>query len=262
MAAAANINANQITMNSDVGGIAAIGLSYNGNPASLPAATITSTAPWKGTLGISASGFSQDINQTTLWGGGSYLGALSGDTGTYTGTLTPDGTTFRLGTGQGTIRIGRSLTGVGNGVQIGLSMTGDVGRADQVVNNSGGTVQFDVPMTYGGATVVQTAAALRISASNATTGIGVITLNGGTLQGDSLNSNFRMIAPLTISNTIELTADSTIQMQNYAGDFHLAGAVNLGSGSTGVVRPVEYGRGPRGWRSQQCGPTLLGWRYQ
>ena len=109
------------------------------------------------------------------------------------------------------------------------------------MNNAGGVAQFDVPMTYGGATVIQTSGALRISASTATMGIGAITLNGGVLQGDSLNSNFRGIAPLTISNTIELTADSTIQMQNNAGDFRLAGPVNLGSGSTGIVRQLTVG---------------------
>lgn len=242
LAAPSNINGSQLTMNSDHGGIASLGMTFVADPATaLPAFTVNSTAPWKGTLGIGAVGFSKDINQSTLWGGGSYLGALVGDTGVYTGTLTPDGTTFRLGTGQGTIRIAKPLTGASNSVQIGISMTGDVGRADQAVNNAGGVAQFDVPMTYGGATVIQTSGALRISASTATTGIGAITLNGGVLQGDSLNSNFRGIAPLTISNTIELTADSTIQMQNNAGDFRLAGPVNLGSGSTGIVRQLTVG---------------------
>ncbi|MBX7209625.1 MAG: autotransporter-associated beta strand repeat-containing protein [Verrucomicrobiaceae bacterium] len=241
LAASSNINASQVTMNSDLGGIGGIGMSYVANPTSLPVMTINSSAPWKGTLGIGAVGFSQNIDQGTLWGGGAYLGALLGDTGIYTGTLTPDGTTFRLGTGQGTIRIDSPLTGASNSVQVGLSMTGDVGRADQAVNNAGGTVQFDVPMTYGGATVLQTNGALRISATTATTGIGAITLNGGILQGDSLVSNFRGIAPLSIANTIELTADSTIQMQNNAGDFRLAGPVNLASGSTGVVRQLTVG---------------------
>jgi len=64
--------------------------------------------------------------------------------------------------------------------------------------------------------------------------------NGGVLQGDSLNSNFRMSAPLTIAgNTIELAHDSTIQMQNNAGDFRLTGALNLGSGSTGAAAAVD-----------------------
>lgn len=241
IAAPTNVNASQVTVNSDLGGISGIGLTFVTDPTTLPAITINSSAPWKGTLGIGAVGFSQNINQSTLWGGGSYLGALLGDTGVYTGTLIPDGTTYRLGTGQGTLRVASPLTGGGNSVQIGLSMAGDVGRADQAVNNSGGTVQFDVPMTYGGATVINTNAALRISAVTATTGIGAITLNGGVLQGDSNVSNFRGIAPLTIGNAINLTADSTIQMQNQAGDFRLTGPVNLAAGSSGVVRQLNVG---------------------
>lgn len=241
LAAPSNINASQLTMNSDHGGIASLGLTFVTNPTTLPAITVNSSAPWKGTLGIGAVGFSQNIDQSTLWGGGSYLGALLGDTGVYTGTLTPDGATYRLGTGQGTLRVASPLSGAGNGVQIGLSMTGDVGRADQAVNNAGGTVQFDVPMTYGGATIINTSAALRISAATATTGIGAITLNGGILQGDSVVGQLRGLAPLTIGNTIELTADSTIQMQNNGSDFHLAGPVNLGSGSTGIVRQLTVG---------------------
>jgi len=67
LAAATNINANQLTATSDLGGIAAIGLSYNGNPTALPALSVTSTAPWKATLALSGVGFSQNVNQATLW---------------------------------------------------------------------------------------------------------------------------------------------------------------------------------------------------
>jgi autotransporter-associated beta strand protein len=241
LAAPTNVNPGQVTAISDLGGISAIGMSFVADPTTLPAMSISSTAPWKGTLGLSAVGFSQNIDQSTLWGGGSYLGAMLGDTGVFTGTLTPEGTTYRLGTGQGTLRVASPLTGAGNGVQIGLSMTGDVGRANQTVNNSGGTVQFDVPMTYGGPTLIELNSALRISATTATTGIGAITLNGGILQGDSNVSNFRGIAPLSIANAINLTADSTIQMQNQAGDFRLTGPMNLAPGSTGVVRQLNLG---------------------
>ncbi len=242
LAAATNLNAGQVTMNSDHGGISILGLSFVGHPATLPAMTVASSAPWKGTLGISAAGFSLNIDQATLWGGGSYLGASIGDTGTFTGVLSPDGGVFRLGTGQGTIRIASPLTGAGNSVQVGVSMTGDAtGRADQVVNNSTGTAQFDVPMSYGGATIIHTGGALRVSATNAATALGPITLNGGTLQGDSLVSNFRMIAPLSIGNAINLTADGIVQMQNNAGDLRLTGNVSLAPGSIGAVRVLTVG---------------------
>lgn len=241
IAAPSNLNPGQLTLNSDLGGIAALGLTFVADPATLPTFSISSTASWKGTLGISAVGFSRSLDQSTLWGGGVYLGSLLGDTGTFTGPLAPDGSTFRLGTGQGTIRIASPLGGAGNSAQIGVSMTGDVGRADQTVNNSGGTVQFDVPMTYGGATIINTNAALRLSATNATSGLGPITLNGGTLQADSVVGQLRMIAPLTIGNAITMAADGTIQMQNNASDAHFTGALNLGPGSTGVVRTLTVG---------------------
>ncbi len=241
LASPANLNAGQLTLNSDLGGISALGITFVADPATLPAFSLSSTAPWNGTLGISAAGFSRDINQSTLWGGGTYLGALLGDTGTFTGTLTPNGSTYRLGTGQGTIRIARTLGGAGNSVQIGVSMNGDVGRADQTVNNGGGTVQFDVPMSYGGNTTINTGGALRLSATTAASALGPITLNGGILQPDSGVGQLRMIAPLTIGNAINFTADGTIQMQNNASDARLTGSLNLGPGSTGVVRTLTVG---------------------
>ena len=241
LAAATNINPGQLTVNSDYGAISGIGMTFVADPAALPAFTLSSGAPWKAVLGISAAGFSQNVNQATLWGGGTWLGSMLGDSGTFTGTLTPAGSTYRLGTGQGTLRVASSLTGSGNSVQIGVSMTGDAGRADQAVNNSGGTVEFDVPMTYGGATVINTNASLRVSASNALSALGAITLNGGTLQFDSTAGQLRMIAPLAISNALNMSADGTIQMQNNAGDARLTGALRLAPGSTGVVRTFTVG---------------------
>lgn len=238
IAAPSNLNAGQLTLNSDLGGISMLGLTFVADPTTLPPVSLSSTAPWKGALGISAVGFSQDIDQSTLWGGGAYLGAPLGDTGVFTGTLSPDGTTYRLGTGQGTLRIASSLGGAANSVQIGVSMTGDVGRADQAVNNAGGTVQFDVPMAYGGPTIINTNGALRLSATNALSGSTPIVLNGGILQPDSLVGQLRMIAPLAISSPITMAADGIIQMQNNASDARFTGALSLGPGATGVVRTL------------------------
>lgn len=240
LAAATNINAGQVTLNSDLGGISGIALSYVGDPAALPALTSNTSAPnWRAYLGISAVGFNQNIDQSTLWGGNVYLGATVGDTGVYTGTLTPaTGNKFLLGTGQGTIRIAAPLTGASNSAIIGLSMTGDVGRADQAVNNSGGSVQYDVPMTYGGDTIVHINTNLRFSANNAASGIGAITLNGGNLRPEPNIGEIRMNAPLTLTNTINLTADSVVGFSNNASTFRLGGVVNLANGSSGVARQL------------------------
>ncbi len=230
LAAPTNINvADQVTLNSDLGGISSIGLSYVGDPTLLPNVTVNSTAAgWKGALGIGAVGFSQNIDQSTLWGGDVYLASMLGDTGIYTGTLAPtaDGR-FLLGTGQGTLRIASSLTGANRAV-IGVSMAGDdLGRASQVVNNSGGTVQYDVPMTYSGTTTINPNNQLRVSDRNALDGTGDIILNGGILQADSTVGQLRMIAPLTIGNNFVLTADSSINIQNNASDLRLTGTISL-----------------------------------
>ena len=255
LAAPTNINAGQLMLNSDLGGISSIGLSYVGDPTLLPAVTVNSTAAgWKGALGIGAVGFSQNIDQSTLWGGDVYLASILGDTGIYTGTLSPttDGR-FLLGTGQGTLRIASPLTGANRAV-IGVSMTGDdLGRAAQVVNNSGGTVQYDAPMTYTGTTTINPNNQLRVSDRNALVGTGDIILNGGTIQADSTVGQLRMIAPLTIGNNFVLTADSSINIQNNASDLRLTGTISLAPGSAGVVRQIFFGVDQPGGAANNAG---------
>ncbi|MBL9115696.1 MAG: autotransporter-associated beta strand repeat-containing protein, partial [Verrucomicrobiaceae bacterium] len=88
LAAPSNVNNGQVTINSDHGGIATIGQLYVADPATtLPTMSINSSAPWKVAFAIGAVGFSQDINQSTLFGGNTYLGAALGYTGIYTGNL-------------------------------------------------------------------------------------------------------------------------------------------------------------------------------
>lgn len=94
LAAPTNINAGQVTLNSDHGGVSYLGQLYVADPATtLPAFTVNSSAPWKGAFGV-AVGFSVDIDQTTLFGGNAYLGAPLGYTGIYTGTLTSSASGF------------------------------------------------------------------------------------------------------------------------------------------------------------------------
>ncbi|MBL9115287.1 MAG: autotransporter-associated beta strand repeat-containing protein, partial [Verrucomicrobiaceae bacterium] len=88
LAAPSNVNNGQVTINSDHGGISTIGQLYVADPATtLPTMSINSSAPWKVAFAIGAVGFSQDINQSTLFGGNTYLGAALGYTGIYTGNL-------------------------------------------------------------------------------------------------------------------------------------------------------------------------------
>ena len=244
LAAPTNINASQVTLNSDLGGISGISLSYVGDPTALPTITVNSTAPWKGFFGIGSIGYSLNFDQsgTGLWGGNVYLGSAHAETGIFTGTLTPNASNqFLFGGGQGTVRIARPLTRASNSAVIGLSMSGDVGRADQTVNNSFIVAEYDVPMTYGGSTTINTNAFLRVSAREATTGIGDLTLNGGFIQPDSGVGQARLVTPLVIPNNIILNQDSSIQMQNVTSDVRLTGNIILGAGQTGVVRQLNIG---------------------
>lgn len=257
LAAPTNINASQVTVNSDIGGISTIGQLYVADPATtLPAITVNSTAPWKAGFAIGAVGFSQDIDQSSLFGGDTYLGGALGYTGIYTGNLTPAASGYLLGTSQGTLRVAKPLTGTANAV-IGISMTGTSSRADQVVNNSGGTVQFDTAMSYSGNTILNLNSLLRISAKNALTGTGNLVLAGGQLRADPNSGQNRMIAPISISNTVVMTADSTIQMENSAYDFRIGGNIQLAPGSTGVVRTLAIGSDQPGAAANLAGMVYL-----
>jgi autotransporter-associated beta strand protein len=257
LAAPTNINASQVTVNSDIGGISTIGQMYVADPATtLPAITVNSTAPWKAGFAIGAVGFSQDIDQSTLFGGDTYLGGALGYSGIFTGNLTPAASGYLLGTSQGTVRIAKPLTGTANAV-IGISMTGTSSRADQVVNNSGGVVQYDTAMSYSGNTILNPGPLLRISAKNALTGTGNLVLAGGQLRADPSSGQNRMIAPISISNTVVMTADSTIQMENSAYDFRIGGNLQLAPGSTGVVRTLAIGSDQPGAAANLAGMVYL-----
>jgi autotransporter-associated beta strand protein len=259
VAAPANVAPGQLTVNSDHGGISGVGMTWVGNPADIPV-TVNSTAPWKGYLGISAAGFDYDLDQSAsgLWGGGVYLGAPLGDTGTYTGNLTPTASgQFLLGTGQGAVRIAKPLTGAGNSAVIGVSMTGGASRADQVVNNSGGAINYDVPMTYGGNTIIHSNISLRLTANNAINGTGDIILNGGILRHDTTTGQLRLIQPISVPNKIVMTGDSTIQMDDNPTDFRIGGNIELAPGSTGVVRTLVVGAGQTGGAANNAGILYL-----
>lgn len=257
LTAPTNIDANQVTVNSDLGGIATIGQFYVGDPAALPAMTVNSTASHFGvSLALGAVGYSQDIDQSTLFGGNTYLGGVLGHTGIFTGNLTPAAAGYLLGGSQGTIRIASPLTG-GSDAIIGISMTNTGSRADQFVNNSGGVVQFDTAMSYTGDSIVNPGPLLRLSANNALNNTGNVILAGGQLRADSNSGQNRMIAPISLSNTVIMTADSTIQMENSAYDFRIGGNLQLAPGSTGVVRTLAVGADQPGGAANNAGILYL-----
>lgn len=260
LAAPTNLNAGQLKLNSDFGGLSGISQLYVGAPGALPAFTGTSNAPWRGFYGIGAVGYDINIDQAALataWGGRVSLGAPLGYTGIYTGELSPAaGGQFLFAGGQGGLRIARPLTG-NNSVVAGISMTGDASRADQVLNNASVTLQFDVPMTYTGNTVLNPSALLRVSAKNALTGTGDLILSGGQLRVDSSSGQNRMLAPISINNNVVMTADSLIQMENSNYDMRLGGSISLAPGSTGVVRTLSIGTDQAGADRNNAGMVYL-----
>ncbi len=257
LAAPSNINAGQVTMRSDHGGISYIGQLYVADPVTtLPTVNMTSSAPWNGAFAIGAVGFNENINQSTLFGGNTYLGGAIGYTGIYTGSLTPAASGYLLGTAQGLLRVAKPLTGSSNAI-LGISMTGDSSRADQFINNSGGGVQYDVPMTYSGNTILNPGPYLRISAKNALSATGDLILAGGQLRVDSASGQNRMLAPISITNNIIMTADSTIQMENSAYDMRIGGSISLAPGSTGVVRTLNIGSDQPGGAQNNAGMVYV-----
>jgi autotransporter-associated beta strand protein len=246
LAAASNVSPGQVAIRSDLGGISGLGLTFNADPVAALSGlglSIQSSAPWKGFFGVGSYAAAYTFDQTVsgLWGGDVYLGSVQGDLGVFTGTLIPTASNqFLLGAGQGTLRIARALSGANTAV-IGVSMTGEQ-RADQVVNNSGGVTQFDVPMTYTGETMLN-ANILRLHHPEALAATGDLIANGGQLRADTNTGQIRFNAPIDLSNRIRMMGDLTVQMENAATDFILNGNVSLSAaaGSTGLVRNFNVG---------------------
>lgn len=257
LAAATNISSGQVTVNSDHGGISTIGQFFVADPATdLPAMTINSSAPWKASFGVGAVGFSVDIDQTSLFGGNTFLGGVLGHTGIYTGNLTPSASGYLLGGSQGGVRIEKPLTGNVNAI-IGISMTETGSRADQTVNNSGGAVTYTTKMAYTGNTILNPGPLFRISARNALDDTGDLILAGGQLRADSNSGQNRLIEPIVLKNKVIMTADSLIQMENSAYDFRISGNIELAPGSTGIVRALSIGTDQAGASVNNAGMVYL-----
>jgi autotransporter-associated beta strand protein len=163
---------------------------------------------------------SNNLNFSTASLTAASLGAVGSATRVYNGTLTPNGTTYRLGGGGGTLDFQSALTGASNSVTIGGDLTG-----------LGGTVILsNAANSYGGATTVQRGilqvAALTNAGSNSSTGTSAtINLSSGTSTG-----TLRYVGTGHASNR-------TINIQGTVGgtlDASGSGALNLTSGTISV----------------------------
>jgi fibronectin-binding autotransporter adhesin len=148
------------------------------------------------------------------------LGAVGTGTWAYTGTLTPNGTVYRLGGGGGTLDFQGALTGASNTLTVGGDLTG-----------LGGTVIVSsATNSYGGATTVQRGilqiSSLTNAGSNSSTGTNAtINLSSGTSTG-----TLRYVGSGNTSNR-------TIDIKGTVGgivDASGSGALNLTSGTISV----------------------------
>jgi fibronectin-binding autotransporter adhesin len=179
---------------------------------------------------------------------------------TYSGTLTPNGTTYRLGGGGGALTVSSNLTGPGNAVVVrdsgnlilagnntfGGGLSTDVAHPDTgiIVANAGGLSTGNV--TFANRTVNSSATApvlgFDLGASSSTTFANNIALDGSSLLKDfSIQANNSQ--SVTLSGLISGgNAASSLQFTNFTnghtGTFVLSNAANSFQGTVEVVQGI------------------------
>ncbi len=175
------------------------------------------------------------------------LGAVG--TVTYSGTLTPNGTTYRLGGGGGTLNYGSAITGAGNSLAVsgagtvGLSLANSYGAGTTV---SGGTLLLSGSGTLGSTTGTLAVSGGILDLGGSSQTVGAITLSSGTIQNGTLaGASFSMTggtmaASLVGSGTITATGNPTILNGNNSG---FSGAINVTSNTLRAIAPASLGSG-------------------
>lgn len=212
-AAAINGTARDVTVATP--GVVAFGPSFGaGNiPSALASRIVASSDGIIAADNHAATDF--DFNAAGL--SGAYLGAV-GDV-TYTGTVTPNGTTYRLGGGGGTLTIdtGNALTGSGRSLSVGGKLTlMAANNYDGGTSLLGGTVfpggpvvltlghdgaLGSGPLTFQSQPNASTAGTIRSSDDSARTVPNVVVLNGGVNTSGTGDLNFANTTPIALTAT-------------------------------------------------------------
>lgn len=186
----------------------------------------------------------------------------SGNNATYSGTLTPHGTTFRLGGGSSTLTVSSALTGAGNSLEVGIQ------------GSSVGNVTLSGNNTYGGSTTVRGPAVLQL---NGNTGriadtSDLVMAGNGTFRYDNTGATAAISETLgvlrlevgdsTVLSQRTLAFDSTL---TFASFNRSSGAtVNFtvgGAGATTALQKVAFASAPTAGAFLDAGLFVSGANY-
>jgi autotransporter-associated beta strand protein len=181
-----------------------------------------------GSIGVVALAVTDSVNNLSFTSANLTnvsLGAVAGDSRTYSGTLTPNGMTYQLGGGGGTLTL--SVTNA-------LTSTNKV--LIQGIGVYGGTVVLASPNNYTGGTTV-TNATLQIG-DTAAAGTGVVTVNNATLNLAGGSSNGGM------ANTLSVIGDSYLNLltadRAYSGVFSNSGTLHINLGGRTLTSRASW----------------------
>jgi autotransporter-associated beta strand protein len=152
----------------------------------------------------------------------------------YTGTLTPNGTTYRLGGGGATLNFNRAniLTGANN-VVIG-AISAAIQANSTSLQGGGGTLVLNTANDYSGFTTFNLGQTVQIGHDNAF-GTSTLIFNGGTLNGDAYNRNQAFTAGRQIANAAKFAGDAVFNstFNGQPTDLTFSGAVGLSNDPVG-----------------------------
>ena len=166
------------------------------------------------------------------------VGAVS-----YTGTLTPNGSTYRLGGGGGSLTYPNVITGAGNSLTITgpgtVVLTNAANTYGGATTVNGGTLTVSGGGIIGAGALTVTDGAFDLAGTNAT--VSAVSITGGTIQNGTLTGTSYTGSGGSISAVL---AGATASFTNTSGTTTLNAANTFGGGTVingGTLRAVATG---------------------